>query len=132
MLYTLKDAIEQHQYQTEGAHKLWNYFQVVAVGSAAIAWQLPIPQPLIISLLAAFIFFSAASNYAIYSSQRQSWDISLAIKEYCTNNPSEIPKEFIETLKSIKSFNSYLVSAWHGLLSIATIAAIGAKAFNFV
>ncbi|XQE65144.1 hypothetical protein ACOAPY_10565 [Pseudomonas sp. P3C3] len=132
MLYTLKEAIEQHQYQTDGTHKFWGYFQVIAAGSAAIAWQkeITLSQPVLIALLVAFIIFSVASNYAIFSAQRQSWELSLAIKKYCTNNPAEIPAEFIGSLKSIKSIHPKWVSVWHGLISIATATAILIRAFS--
>lgn len=132
MLYTLNDAIEQHKFQTDATHKFWGYFQVVAAGAVAVAWQdkSPLSQPVLISLLVAFIIFSVASNYAIFSSQRQSWRLSAAIKKYCTNNPNEIPVEFIGVLKSIKSIHPRWVSAWHGLISIAAIIAISIRIFR--
>nr|WP_152665060.1 hypothetical protein [Pseudomonas toyotomiensis] len=132
MLYTLKDAIEQHKFQTDATHKFWSYFQVVEAGAVAIAWQdkSPLSQPVLISLLAAFMIFSVASNYAIFSSQRQSWRLSAAIKKYCINNSNEIPAEFIGALKGIKSIHPRWVSVWHGLISIAAIIAISIKAFS--
>lgn len=132
MDFSLKDAIEQHRHLTSDTHRFWNYFQVIAVGAVAIAWQqeLDLSLPLLRVLLVAFVVFAIASNVAVFVSQRQARQLAEAIRAYCDNRSAGIPAEFIPSIRGIESFHPAAVSAWHGLISVVAAVAMALKAFG--
>lgn len=123
---SLSDVLSHYHSLTDTTHKLWAYFQAVAIGSALFAWSLDgHTKPSVFAALAiAFFGFSLMNLRLVISSQKDLVVVADSIHRYAKTPKLHIHSAFFPLIHRIRPDPVQTVTLWHILVTLATLASI--------
>lgn len=132
MSLTLADALSRYSSVSDTTHKFWGYYQILAAGTATVAWTtLDRNLEEFVFLSMAFAIFAALNLRLVVSSQREAVLAKECIQNFARRSSAEVPVELRPMIEKISPDGAITVGLWHAGLSVATVAAVWWRYHSF-